>query len=178
MNIIGIDLAGKPHNPTGICTLETESNSIFLKTIYSDEEILEEISIYAPDQTVIAIDAPLIKGNIPKIRLADKLLKKYGAMPPTMQSMKSLSVRATDLVRRLESKGYKVIEVFPTATAKILRVYNKDYIKVSKALNIEAKNKHELDAYLCALTGKLFLQGKTIEVGDEEGKIILPKNLY
>jgi len=173
---VGIDLAGKPCNPTGICILKIDSKEISLKTVYSDEEILKEIYIYPSDRTILAIDAPLMKDSKPKLRLADKLLKKYGAMPPTMKSMKYLSIRAFNLSREFKLKGYKVIEVFPTATAKILGIFNKDYTKISKALDIEPKNKHELDAYLCALTGKLFLQGKTIEVGDDEGKIILPKN--
>ena len=174
---IGIDLAGKPCNPTGICILKIDNMEISLKTLYSDEEILREISIYPPDKTILAIDAPLMRDSKPKLRLADKLLKKYGAMPPTMKSMKYLSIRASNLSRELKLKGYKVIEVFPTATAKILGIYNKEYTKISKALDIEPKNKHELDAYLCALTGKLFLQGETIEVGDNEGKIILPKTI-
>jgi len=174
---VGIDLAGKPCNPTGICILKIDSKEISLKTVYSDEEILKEIYIYSSDRTILAIDAPLMKDSKPKLRLADKLLKKYGAMPPTMKSMKYLSIRASNLSKKIKSKGYEVIEVFPTATAKILGIYNKDYTKISKALDIEPKNKHELDAYLCALTGKLFLQGKTIEVGDDEGKIILPKTI-
>jgi len=175
---IGIDLAGKPCNPTGICILKIDNMEISLKTLYSDEEILREISIYPPDKTILAIDAPLMRDDSkPKLRLADKLLKKYGAMPPTMKSMKYLSIRASNLSRKLKLKGYKVIEVFPTATAKILGIYNKEYNKTADVLDIEPKNKHELDAYLCALTGKLFLQGETIEVGDNEGKIILPKTI-
>ena len=37
------------------------------------------------------------------------------------------------------------------------------------------KNKHELDAYLCCLTAKMYLEEKTVEIGDKKGKIIIPK---
>ncbi|KAA0004319.1 MAG: DUF429 domain-containing protein [Thermoplasmata archaeon] len=172
---IGIDLAGKTCNPTGFCVLVEKNKEVMcLKTLYSDEEILKEIFFYPPVETIVAVDAPLMKNGIPKMRMADKLLKKYGAMPPTMKSMICLSIRAYTLSKKLENMRYKIIEVFPTATAKILGIYDKSYVKMSRILKVEVKNRHELDAYLCALTGKLFLEYKTTEVGDMEGKIIIP----
>lgn len=57
--ILGIDLAGKENNPTGLCLLESAKAK--LKIVYPDEEILEEIKQNSPE--LIAIDAPLSFDN-------------------------------------------------------------------------------------------------------------------
>ncbi|MEF8848145.1 MAG: DUF429 domain-containing protein [Candidatus Thermoplasmatota archaeon] len=168
--ILGLDLAAKEKNPTGIYF--KKERKIVVKTIFSNTEIIEKIDVFKPD--IIAIDAPIIKGKI-KVRKADRALKKYGAMPPTMHSIKKLAIRGTKIAETLEKQGYKVIEVLPTATAKILGTYDKDYRKTAEKIGIKPKNKHELDAYLCFLTAKKHLQNKTETIGDKEGKIIVPK---
>jgi hypothetical protein len=165
--IAGIDLAGKDKNPTGICILEGES--VEITTLYTDDDILS----FAKNCDLFAIDAPLmLLTSKPKIREADRILKRYGAMPPTI--MEGLSIRGTALAEALLKGRKEVIEVFPTATAKILGLWEKDYRTVTEKLRIKVKNKHELDAYLCVLTGKLWLEGGAIAVGDEEGRIIIP----
>lgn len=160
--IVGIDLAALPKNSTGICIISKE---IFLYTLYKDEEIIEAIEEAKPK--IVAIDAPLMEKI--RIRQADKMLKKYGAMPPTMASMKQLVKRANKLIKKIE---YDVIEVFPTASAKILGIYDKDWRKMATKIGIEAKNKHELDAYLAAYTAYLYLNGRTEKIG--EG-VVVPK---
>jgi predicted nuclease with RNAse H fold len=169
LKILGIDLAGKSTNPTGICIFK--NNKIELETIYLDDEILRISREFKPD--IIAIDAPIIQGEV-RIRQADKLLKKFKAIPPTLPGMKPLAIRGSKLAVQMK-KCCKVIEVFPTATAKILGIYNKDFRITEIKLDIKVKNKHELDAYLCCITAKLFLEGKTVEIGDEEGFIVIPK---
>jgi predicted nuclease with RNAse H fold len=162
--VAGIDLAALPRNPTGICIM---GDDIFLLTLYKDEEILAAINEVKPK--IVAIDAPLMKKI--RIREADKILKKYGAMPPTMLSMRMLVKRASEIVEEIEAE---VIEVFPTATAKILGIYEKDWHRMAEKIDIKAKNKHELDAYLAAYTAYLHIEGKTEEVGKKE-KVIVPK---
>ena len=169
MKILGVDLAGKTANPTGICILKDDK--IEFKTVYSNKQILGISAEFKPD--IIAIDAPIMQGE-PRIRKADRMLKKYGAFPPSLPGMKSLTLRGSKLEVQLKTR-HKVIEVFPTATAKILEIYNRNYGKTAEKLGIKVKNKHELDAYLCCLTAKMFLEGKTVEIGDEAGKIIVPK---
>ena len=166
--VIGIDLAAREYNPTGLCVKQGSKN--FFKTFYSNEEIISFVKNYNPK--VIAIDSPIMKGES-RIREADKLMHRYGALPPTMQSMKLLTIRGTKLSEEL-SKNYKVIEVFPTATAKILGIYNKNYRKTADLLNISIRNKHEFDAYLCCITAEYYIRGETVAVGDEEGRIIIP----
>lgn len=169
VKIVGIDLAGKPINPTGICILQNTQKEF--KTVYSDQQILKIILETKPD--IIAIDAPLMEGE-PRVRKADILLKKYKAFPPTFSGMKPLTIRGSHLADQLRP-CCRVIEVFPTATAKILGVHYGNYKETAEALHIEVKNKHELDAYLCCLTAELFLSGNAIEIGDEDGKIVIPK---
>ena len=164
--IAGIDLAAKPKNPSGICLFES-MDKYELFTLYSDEEIVDAVN--EKNAEIIAIDAPLMEEI--RIREADRMLKKYGAMPPTMPGMRLLVERAKKLVKMLNGV---VIEVFPTASAKILGIYDKDYRKMVGKLNVEVKNKHELDAYIAAYTGYLYKKGLCEEVGNKE-KIIIPK---
>ena len=169
LKILGIDLAGKSKNPTGICILKEDN--IVLKTVKEDKEILEIANTLKPD--IIAIDTPIMRGK-PKIRKADKILKKYKAFPPTLPGMIPLTIRGSKLAAQL-SEYCRVIEVFPAATVKILGIYHKNYKVTAAILDVKVKTKHELDAYICCLTGKMFLEGKTETVGDETGKIIIPK---
>ena len=167
-NAMGIDLAALPKNPTGVCVMGKED--IILTTVYGDEEIMEEVR--KSEVELIAVDAPLMEEV--KVRDVDKFLKKYGAMPPTMKGMRKLTERAWKLMEKMEREfNVKIIEVFPTATAKILGIYSKNWVEMGNILNIEARNKHELDAYLCAITACLYLEGKAIAIG-EDGKIVVP----
>jgi len=166
--VMGIDLAALPKNPTGICMMY--ENKISLDTVYGDEEIMEIIRKVKME--VIAIDAPLMEEV--KVRDVDKLLKKYGAMPPTMKGMRKLTERAWELLKKIEKEcDARIIEVFPTATAKILGIYSRKWKEMRDILGIEARNKHELDAYLCALTACLYREGRAIEVG-KDGKVVVP----
>ena len=169
LKVIGIDLAGKTKNPTAICLLN--DNELKFKIVKTNSQILKNCLDFKPD--IIAIDAPIMKGK-PRIRKADKILKKYKALAPSLPGMKSLTIRGSKLAEKLGS-SFKVIEVFPTATAKILKIYSRNYKETAKKLNLKIKNKHELDAYLCCLTAKLFLEKKALKIGDKQGKIIVPK---
>lgn len=161
---MGIDLAALPENPTGICIFGEE---LRLFTLYRDEDIIARVNNENPD--IVAIDAPLMSKIM--MRKADKILKKYGAMPPTMHSMKKLTKRAMKIVEKMNAN---IIEVFPTATAKIIGIYDRDYKKMAEKLGIKVRNKHEVDAYLAAYTAHLYLQGKAEEVGGKR-KVIIPK---
>ncbi|OYT60683.1 hypothetical protein B6U81_04560 [Thermoplasmatales archaeon ex4484_30] len=164
VKVAGIDLAGKEKNPTGICIL---GDKIELFTLYKNDDIIECISDASPQ--LVAIDAPLMEGEI-RVRDVDMELKKYGAMPPTMKSMRELCLRGIDIVKKIP---FPVIEVFPTASAKIMGFYEKDYKKMANLLGIKPKNEHEMDAYIAALTGRLYLKGKAIEIGKKE-KVVIP----
>lgn len=103
-----------------------------------------------------------------------------------MKSMHALSRRGYLLAEKLKKLGFEVIEVFPTASAKILGIYSKDIRTmknnlVKASIKIETRNctKHELDAVISALTGFLYLNGLCDSIGSErEGVIVVPKTSY
>lgn len=177
MKIIGIDLAGLERNDTGFCIFENKN--VRVKLLKTDQDILREIEKERPD--LICIDAPL---TLPMQiqRKADLELKQYGALPPLLGGMRYLTMRGNRLREKLI--GYKVIEVLNRATAKILGFNFPDHSERQKALlkmdlkgDIESRamTKDEVDSITAAITGYLYLEGKTEKIGDEEGKIVVPK---
>ncbi len=157
MKVVGVDLAGKPTNPTGMCILRDGRTET--KIVYSDDEIVEIIKSESPD--VVAIDAPLGFPERGWWRDSDRALIKAGFRPlsPKFPGMQPLVIRAQNLLKRL--KGFRVIEVFPRATEK--RFGLKPQI---------GANPHTYDALLCALTGKAYLEGRAQILGREE--IVVP----
>jgi hypothetical protein len=181
--IIGIDLAGKPENPTGWALWE--NRVIKTSLIYTDNEILEGITHNKP--TSIAIDAPF---SLPKqgiLRKADKemMRKGYRVFPSSLPAMKKLTLRAIRLNKLIAEKGYKTIEVHPTSTRKALNIPLKDWGKIQTILaqiglegdlTVRTLTPHEIDAITAALTAYLHVQNQTEAIGDEqEGYIIIPK---
>lgn len=180
--ITGIDLAGKPENPTGWAVWKNKRVETSL--IYTNNEILEGITRNKP--AIIAIDAPF---SLPKkgiLRKADKemIRRGYRVFPPKLPAMRTLTVRAIELNKLIAEKGYKTIEVHPTSTRKALNMPSKDWRKIQtslKSIGLEGDQvrnltPHELDAITAALTAYLHLQNQTEALGDkEEGYIIIPK---
>lgn len=185
MKVIGIDLAGKEENPSGFCILKDDQ--LILKTLYSDEEIIESVKKVNPQ--VIAIDAPL---SLPKgrcclekdcecaagghFRQAERDIRPYGrVLPLTFRGMKMLTLRGIALGRKLR-KDFEVIETHPRTSQKMLGF--QDLKKnLNRIYNLpDDPTEHELDAALAALTGYLYLKGCVLELGDpEEAVIVIPK---
>lgn len=181
--IIGIDLAGKPKNPTGWALWKDKQVETSL--IYTNDKILEGIIWSNP--TIIAIDAPF---NLPKkgiLRKSDRemIRRGYHVFPPCLPAMKPLTIRAIKLNESIAKKGYKTIEVHPTSTRKALNMPSKDWEKIQTILEaiglegdikVRALKSHEIDAATAALTAYLYMQNQTEAIGDEEeGYIIVPK---
>lgn len=172
--IIGIDLAAKPTNRTGLCCLEGSEARIF--TLFTDSDIIYFCAKYSP--AIIAIDAPLGFGE----RLCDKLMKGYGAMPLFLPSIFSLAERAVNLVELINRKiASEVIEVFPTASAKILGFYHKNLNKkkelFEQLFQLQLPNtidRHSFDGFICSLTGWLYVNHLTNSVGDSNEFIVIP----
>jgi len=181
--IIGIDLAGKETNPTGLAVLKGKKVETCL--VYTNSEILDILTRAKP--TIVAIDAPLTLPKRGIFRKADKdLIKRgYSVFPPGLQAMKTLTFRASNLNKLIIGKGLKTIEVHPTSTRKALNMPTKDWEtiqKILKNLGLEGipedqkLTPHEIDAITAALTGHLYMLNLTEAVGDnEEGLIIIPK---
>lgn len=182
MEIVGLDLAGKKTNDTGVCLLkEVEGDkTVSCLTLKSDQKLLEFIKTNKPD--LVAIDAPLtFKGET---RYCDRVLAEYGALSPTLPGMRVLADRGGRLAQTLFRENIKVIEVFARACSKILGVADsKDYNMQKKMMGLELLGdintrlltRDELDAVCCAITGYLHLMGKTKTVGEKDCEIILPE---
>jgi hypothetical protein len=161
--VVGIDLAGNENNRSGFCILKEEfgQKDIKSKTIFTNQEILQEIEQLKPD--LVAIDAPLT--NKKEDRKCDKEMKKYGALPLGLLGMQMLANRGYKLASLIKKMNIPVIEVFPRATEKIMGL-QRDSL---------SKSAHQGDAILAALTGFFYLEKKAKEIGDKEGKIVIPK---
>jgi len=130
---------------------------------------------------------------------------KIKFFPITLGPMRKLTKRGIMLKKKLENKHFKVIETYPGAVQDILKIPRKKKGKINterglmKGLmklgiklrrekekqndkqdnNINDKNKNinhdELDAVTCAWLAKLYLEGKTIALGDKhEGLLYIP----
>jgi len=191
MSVVGLDLAGVESRPTGFCVLKGSMAETLL--VYTDEEIVTKTEESKPK--IIAIDAPLSLPTGRKsieqrtsvhLRECDKELLKRGIkfFPVTLGPMRKLTSRGIILRKILESKHFRVIEVYPGGAQDILKIPRKQQglreLRAGlekqgiKGLN-DRMNDHELDAATCALVEKLFLEGKTITYGTRQQAIVMPR---
>jgi predicted nuclease with RNAse H fold len=163
--ICGVDLAGVPSRPTGMCIL---ADSTHFYTVYDTESIIATIHRSTPD--LVAIDAPLSFHGKP-FRDGDKALRKdYPILPLTFKGMQALTRRASHLVSCIP---YTLIEVYPYAAKQILNITQNTDLPSCEFSTFPA-NIHELDAAVCALTGKYYLQGTYKKYGEKD-PIIVPR---
>ena len=99
--------------------------------------------------------------------------------------MRKLTLRGIRLREILESKGLRVIEVYPGGAQDVLGIPRKqqglEKLKAGlEALGIKGlrsdMSDHELDAITCSFVGKLFLEGKAGVYGPVDDAIIMPKS--
>ncbi len=176
--IIGIDLAGLKANPSGFTVLI--SRKFDAKILYSDEQIIANCMSEQPD--VVAIDAPLSFPKQGNLRNADLSLIRRGlrVFHPTFGGMRTLTERGIHLAKKLKDKKIKVIEIHPKTSGLILFKTDDRARWISKlkqkGFSFEGgKSRHEFDAVMAAMTGQLYLEGRTERVGEQkEGIIIIP----
>ncbi len=194
--VLGIDLAGSPKRPTGICRLTGLTAST--REVFSDEEILESA---APDVRLVAIDAPL---SLPRgrcclrddcdcagrahFRECDTELRTLGIrfFPITLGPMRMLTRRGMQLKDEFEKRGFEVVETFPGGAQDIwgmprqknpagLRRSLREF-GVKGDIRKRGISVHELDAITCALAARCYIQRNFLATGDPtEGQIILPR---
>ena len=190
MKIMGIDLAGKVDNPTGICILNADESigyEIDMGTLYTDEEILGTIDRVQP--SLIVIDSPL---SLPKgrcclekececavgghFRQSEREIRRYGSvLPLTFTGMKMLTLRGVGLTSALSGK-FQLKETHPRTAGKMLNWENLEKDLETHFHLPPDPTEHELDAAIAALTGFFYINDCFLELGDEdEGTIILPK---
>ena len=190
--VLGVDLAGVPHRPTGMCVLRGLRAKTFLA--YSDVDILECAEKEKPN--LITIDAPL---NLPPgrksiedrngehYRVCDLELRKRKIpfFPITLGPMRVLTVRGIELRGELEKRGFRAVEMYPGGAQDIWGIprARRDLEGLRKGLQrlgIKGLKRdisdHELDAATGALVGLLFLQDKAEVYGNfTDGAILMPK---
>ncbi len=188
--IAGIDLAGSPRRPTGVCILRGLSAQTHIA--FADDDILQWITQAKPD--LVPIDAPL---TLPPgrtsihdrtgehFRACDREMQLLGIrfFPITIGPMRMLTERGIALRKKIETLGYRVVECYPGAAQDIwgLPRQHRDRAGLLAGLRKLGVNGlpaeltgDELDGVTAALVGRWFLQGKGEMVGGAEG-IIIPR---
>ena len=177
--LIGIDLGGKEKKTTGICILQNKK-LVLIKDVFG-RDIIEVINPYLKNTQVIAIDAPLTKGQGKgKMRLYEKFLsttifrkEKVNPLPPAL--MPELCNFAIELVGELEKRGFvlnlNLVETFPTLVEKICK---KDLLLT----NFVYRSRHQKSALICACVALLHSQFKTCWLGYKDGFLFLPETSF
>jgi hypothetical protein len=201
--IVGIDLAGKPANPTGFARLTVTAKSKLAVTstlLYDTVDIVNETLAVNPD--LVCIDAPL---TLPRgrcclnkdcscaksgrnMREVERVMykRKIRIFPPTFAGMKTLTLRGMELAAIFHKNKLHVIEVYPGSTQDILGIPRKHQdlsglqaglkrlgIKVLPRTKPKRLTQDELDAITSAYTGYLYLNGQAEAIGDPEEGVLI-----
>lgn len=186
--VVGIDLAGSPKRPTGLCVLRDLNAET--RVAFSDEDILNFLNEARP--TLIPIDAPL---SLPNGRLTihdragehlrecDRALLRYGIrfFPVTLGPMRMLTERGLALRSRLATMGYQAVECFPGAAQDLWGIPRQHQDRLGLLFGLrklgirglkKAATSDELDAATAALAGRWFLLGQGLTLGGDSGILI------
>ncbi|MBN2207508.1 MAG: DUF429 domain-containing protein [Candidatus Aminicenantes bacterium] len=190
--VIGIDLAGAPRRPTGVCVLRGRRAETSL--LFSDAEIVAAVRAASP--ALVAVDAPLQRPPGRRsmddrtgthFRPCDLELRRLGIpfFPITLGPMRGLTERGIRLKRRLERIGARVVEMYPGGAQDVwaiprARRDREGLLRGLRRLGLvglrRGASDHELDAASGALVGRLFLEGRAEVLGDfGSGAILLPR---
>ena len=186
--VVGIDLAGSPRRPTGLCILHGLKGETLVAL--SDDDILKVIRHARPD--LVPIDAPL---SLPKgrrtihdrsgehLRECDRELLRRGIpfFPVTPGPMRMLTERGLMLKRKLLAMGYRSVECYPGAAQDVWEIprQHRDPLGLLTGLRKlglrglrKTATSDELDAATAALVGRHYLLGQGIMVGGANGILI------
>jgi predicted nuclease with RNAse H fold len=186
--VVGIDLAGSPRRPTGLCILRGLKAQPHV--VFTDDEILDWVRQAQPD--LIPIDAPL---TLPRGRMTihdrvgehfrdcDLELRRRGIrfFPITLGPMRLLTERGLRLKASLEALGYRVVECYPGAAQDVwgLPRQHQDRKRLLAGLRklgvqglAELLTGDELDAVTAALVGRWALLNRGEMLGGENGILI------
>ena len=187
--VVGVDLAGSPRRPTGLCTLRGMGARTWVA--FADAEILDVIERVRP--AIVPIDAPL---SLPPgrrtihdrsgehLRPCDRELRKLGIrfFPITLGPMRMLTERGLAIQAAIEKIGCRTVECYPGGAQDVWGIprHHRDMAGLRTGLEAlgvrrltEAMTSDELDAVTAALVGRWFLLGKGEMLGGERG-ILMP----
>jgi predicted nuclease with RNAse H fold len=190
--VVGVDLAGSPRRPTGVCVLR--GTAARTHTAFADEDILKWIAQARPD--LVTIDAPLSlpagRTTIhdragPHFRQCDLELRRRGIrfFPITLGPMRMLTQRGLALKAEITGRGYRAVECYPGGAQDVwgLPRQHRDQPGLRRGLAqlgvrglTETMTGDELDAVTAALVGRWYLLGRGEMLGGAEG-ILMPLTL-
>lgn len=213
--VAGVDPSAGSGKPSGLCVLRPDKTILFLGKWHTFEELETLLTFYEVGKNSVGIDGPLqppheldfccFESKIPacthrqttpfKGRYCEYLLNRNGfrCFVTSRDSFAKLWMRRCFRLNEfLHSRGFRPMEVYPTAVRKILFpgiTGKKQQRKSREELQTRLRewgirfpderriySHDELDAVLAAITVWLFHRGRTVRVGDErDGYIILPK---
>lgn len=155
MRFGGLDLSAREKNPSGVCIYPDRC-----KTLFNDDEILA----FLEDTDIVAIDAPLSYESPWRDSERELIRRGFRPLPLSMGSMRELYERARKLKENLSAT---VIETFVAPMrSPLVDVVAKKY----------GWNKHERDAFLCALAAKAYHEGRVVVFGKEHPIYIAEKS--
>ena len=170
--MIAIDLAAKPHRPTGLAWWD--GRSIQTTTVRSDEEILKA----ALEHAIVGIDAPLSEPAEGSLRACDRMLRQARVrfFPVTLPSMRALGKRGQRLADEIRASGIKVYEIYPGASLDFLGLPRKQVSAVANFLSVfgpRPRNIHESDAAIGVFSLMLLKAGHGRLLKGEDGAIVV-----
>ncbi len=189
----GVDFGSKLAGTTVICYAGESGEINFLASAKKqDADVMLRDFFSSSHISLICLDAPLSLPAAYKdpaaaedyfYRQADKTLK---AMSPLF--LGGLTARAMQLKHQLNQRGKQVIEVYPAALAKHLRLKERGYKEVATELPVftqelsemfeldlnikEVYTWHHFDSLLCYISGLRYLNATHISAGDEQEGMI------
>jgi predicted nuclease with RNAse H fold len=166
---VGIDLAGKEHNPTGFALWHQD---VQVRELYKDEELLGELQNLT--NAIVAVDAPFTFPKSGYWRDCDRKLIEKGFKPlsPKFPNMQVLVKRAQRLIKNTKriNPTVEFIETYPPAVAELLFI-RKDELEKRFGQRL---SEHEFDAVVCCIMAKMYAEGEVLGLGSED-KIYIPK---
>jgi len=183
--VVGVDLAGSPSHPTGMCTLS--GLRPVTGNVLSDDEIVAWIAKAKP--RAVGIDAPLTllpgrrtveqKTGV-HLRACDLELQRRGIhfVPVTIGAMRILTRRGMALRRRLRRMGIETIEVYPGGAQDVWQIpcHQHDLAALRRGITRlgvrelrRGLSDRELDAASAALVTRDFVRGQAEIYGRQNG---------
>jgi uncharacterized protein len=192
--VVGVDLAGTPHRPSGVCVYRSPRR-LEASVAHTDDELDRVIASVAP--ALVVVDAPL---SLPRDRLSldvrtdshfrdcDRELQRLGIrfFPLTLGPMRMLTARGMRLAAAWRSRGLRVVEGYPGGSQDLLGLPRKQRGSellqrallrrgLGGPLRERPLTHDELDAVTIAWVGGEYLRGRGEEIGDpNEGTMLLP----
>ena len=202
---LGVDLAGVEHRETGVA-LTDGGRLVHLGSLDTDRAILA-LAAGLPAGAAIAINAPLSLPlgrcclddachcrHDPGTRSREIERELARGRIPTLATalIKVLARRGIRLAEALRTAGRQPLEVYPFATLRLLglpttgkrsrvgrRIIQAALRPLVPGLDHPDATEHQLGAVVCALTARLWQQGRTRTVGRaDEGLMVVPDLPY